>query len=301
MKKVVNLLMVLSVLFTSSFTCYADENSEIKLDKSKNLYFEESIYKGDEAWAQLKNEKERKVAIDTLKSSNMKLVGVKKRKYPVKRERNELGEVVGVRPFTVQEYKMLDRKNRPILKDVHIGDDASQKEEYAEISLIVFKDESDNSYSCTGTVNWELVIGTHTTPDFGDDFIGFVWGGENKLRLRKAKNGTRLINGVYRNGHDISFTQAIRRGYEAIIWSFKDYIPISYLMDEATATIVLDRVNSYKTDETDVAFMYLHTYVKHNASIELSFDSKKAASASLILRNVEEQWPMMADVTGLIY
>ena len=180
---------------------------------------------------------------------------------------------------------------------VFIGED-SESLYNLRIGMKVYYDTETETYSVFATAEWQnakiFTESEKCAEKIYGDFILLRWGGEGALRA--DSDG---IDGEYRNGNKIDFSDKTAAVESSIVWQFAEKSKSSQ-MSFAKATFKLKRTGEVIGRETAVRMAYVHTYGKLNATIPVIFGRGLSAD-KISYKKLEHRWQIEISVPSIEY
>lgn len=179
------------------------------------------------------------------------------------------------------------------------------------ITLNVYTSTTGNErYVLEGIARWDFGAPTaKERPASGEDYISFIWGGG----FDSANKGNVVVKANPSNTTTNSLLTPTPADYvpsAVTVWSFPEYkYHWNYgnvYAEKVTSEITLKKTTLTGNGNTTAAvFKYIHTFTSTQGSISVNLSgsatTSTAISGQVALTGVNDQWSIVAAVTGLNY
>lgn len=164
----------------------------------------------------------------------------------------------------------------------------------------------DSAYVLTGTASWSGMnflpyLNGDTYPAYGDDFLGFTWGGEFDYGNYGATATLDPVGETTISLFDAEPNTALVWSWlelqyypQEIGWTYLDYASITTRLQKGALT--------GGGNTTAAVFEYIHTYEEIDSSVTISYDfNEKTGAFDIELDSVEDQWSLVCTIGSLVY
>jgi len=161
----------------------------------------------------------------------------------------------------------------------------------------------ESAYSLTAYSSWDGMplfpgLGGSNDPGYGEDYMGFTWGGEYDY-YNESASATREILGA----QNVYYADSLPNS--GVVWSFEEFnyyqgVGYDYVTDATCSCNIRKAHLTGGGNTTSAVFKYIHTYQNHSGSISISAGAG-GLSASYSLSGVSNQWSLVCTFNSMPY
>ena len=166
----------------------------------------------------------------------------------------------------------------------------SEVKEQLTLRLTIPSQASQNERDLRIYASWNGGSGKYG-PAPGDDFVGFIWGGEFDYYAES-------ISGLNATKNPMIFYKADHEPNAGMVWGFKEAAPF---MDYLNAFITLKKNKlTGGGNTTSISAKYIHTYQSFAGTISINL-SQEGFGIGFALSDCPQQWSLVASLSGIKY